>query len=194
LLTELNLFNYDSFIGGWFLENENLCDRIIETFENNKHLSFEGCFGPESVINYKVKKDKELYLNIDENIYKEYSIELQKVCDEYIKKYYYSNNNSAWRIIDVIKIQKYEPHEGYYAWHCERGCKQGLMGSRHLTFLTYLNDVKDEGETEFFYQNIKVKPKKGLTLIWPTDWTHTHRGLTSRTENKYIVTGWYNYI
>jgi hypothetical protein len=67
------------------------------------------------------------------------------------------------------------------------------MKSRHLVFMTYLNDVTDGGETEFFYQKLKVKPEKGLTLIWGADWTFTHRGITSPTQTKYIVTGWFNY-
>ena len=59
--------------------------------------------------------------------------------------------------------------------------------------MTYLNDVTDGGETEFMYQKLKIKPKKGLTLIWPADWTHTHRGIPSMTQVKYIATGWYCY-
>jgi hypothetical protein len=42
--------------------------------------------------------------------------------------------------------------------------------------MTYLNDVTDGGETGFFYQDVKIKPQKGLTLIWPAIWTHTHKG------------------
>ena len=56
-----------------------------------------------------------------------------------------------------------------------------------------MNDVTDGGETEFFFQNIKVKPEKGKTLIWPTDFTHMHRGITSHSQDKYIATGWFNY-
>jgi hypothetical protein len=60
--------------------------------------------------------------------------------------------------------------------------------------MTYLNDITDEGETEFFHQQIKIQPRKGLTLIWPADWTYTHRGITSPTQDKYIITGWFNYV
>jgi hypothetical protein len=60
--------------------------------------------------------------------------------------------------------------------------------------MTYLNDVDEAGETEFLYQEIKFKPKKGLTLIWPADWTHTHRGIPSLSEEKYIITGWFNFV
>ena len=57
--------------------------------------------------------------------------------------------------------------------------------------MTYLNDVNKGGETEFVYQKLKVKPEIGLTLIWGSDWTFTHRGIASPKETKYITTGWY---
>ena len=60
--------------------------------------------------------------------------------------------------------------------------------------MTYLNDVKDGGETEFHYQKIKTKAEKGLTIIFGSDWNFFHRGITSKTETKYIATGWYSYI
>ena len=57
--------------------------------------------------------------------------------------------------------------------------------------MTYLNNVPDGG-TEFLYQKITTPAKKGLTLIWPSDWTHTHRGQISNEHEKYIATGWYS--
>jgi hypothetical protein len=60
--------------------------------------------------------------------------------------------------------------------------------------MTYLNDVTDGGETEWEYQKIKIKPEKGLTVIWSADYTFSHRGITSLTQTKYITTGWYGYI
>jgi len=38
-----------------------------------------------------------------------------------------------------------------------------------------------------------VQPRKGLTLIWPADWTHHHRGVVSPTQEKYIITGWFSF-
>ena len=48
--------------------------------------------------------------------------------------------------------------------------------------------------TEFQYQKLKVKPVKGKMVIWPTDFTHFHRGITSPTQDKYIATGWLNFF
>ncbi len=44
----------------------------------------------------------------------------------------------------------------------------------------------------FFHQSLKIKPEKGLTLIWPSDWTFTHKGLPSK-EGKMIATGWFHF-
>ena len=49
-------------------------------------------------------------------------------------------------------------------------------------------------QTEWYYQKKKIQPKKGLSVIWPPDFTHTHRGIPSPTQEKYIVTGWWNFI
>ena len=56
--------------------------------------------------------------------------------------------------------------------------------------MTYLNNVEDKGQTEFYYQKLNVKPEKGLTLIWPAEWTHTHRGNKVIKGTKYMITGW----
>ena len=59
--------------------------------------------------------------------------------------------------------------------------------------MTYLNDVTDAGGTEFYHQKVTVTPVKGLTLVWPADWTFTHRGVPSPTQEKRIMTGWFNF-
>ena len=60
--------------------------------------------------------------------------------------------------------------------------------------MTYLNDIDDGGGTEFKLQEMKVKAEKGKTIIWPSDWTHTHRGIVSPSKEKYIVTGWWSFM
>ena len=59
--------------------------------------------------------------------------------------------------------------------------------------MTYLNTVPDGG-TEFVYQNKVIQAVKSKTLIWPADWTHTHRSQISSTTEKYIITGWINTV
>ena len=55
--------------------------------------------------------------------------------------------------------------------------------------MTFLTDNPDGG-TEFIYQDKYIPAEKGKTLIWPSDWTHTHRGKVDTTKEKMIITGW----
>ena len=191
---ELTLNASNSFIGSWFIDDVSLCDELIEYFENSTNK------GPGYVVNDQgsridksVKDSIDLNLNPNEEIVVRYANQLQAVLNEYIIKYPYSNKTAPFRI-ESATLQKYNPEGGFFQWHAERTSASPPSVFRHLVFMTYLNDVNDAGETEFFHQNLKVKPQKGLTLIWPADWTHTHRGITSMTETKYIVTGWYIFI
>jgi hypothetical protein len=122
-----------------------------------------------------------------------YLDDLRQVCERYVEKFQGSATVDGWGITENINIQRYAPGGGYKLWHCERWGKTMPAAARHLVFMTYLNDVSDGGGTEFLYQNVCVQPRKGLTLIWPSDWTHYHRGVVSPTEEKFIITGWFSF-
>jgi hypothetical protein len=54
------------------------------------------------------------------------------------------------RVSDTgYQIQKYFKNDGFYIWH-QDFCINSIKSSRILTFLFYLNDVEEGGET-FFY-------------------------------------------
>jgi hypothetical protein len=180
------------FIHQQYIEDVSLCDRIIAFHQMNPY-KFQGQMGDG--VNLSAKKSTDLQLNSNGSLYCEYLAQIKPITDAYINKFEYCNTTgNAWSITGDTNIQHYQPSEAFYAWHCERGLSKAPNSTRHLVFMTYLNDVNDEGETEFFYQKVKIKPRKGLTVIWPVDWTHTHRGIPSKTEEKYIITGWYNFV
>ena len=118
----------------------------------------------------------------------------RKLLFGYMREYNtaYDNPLAELTIVDGFNIQHYKPGEGYLNWHSERSVH--LTHQRALTFMTYLNDVEDGGGTEFKYQGLRHNAKKGKTLIWPSDFTHTHRGQKSETQEKYITTGWFNHV
>ena len=176
----------DNFICGWYLEDTSICDKLIEW---HKVTPDKGSFADKDI-----KDSIDCRLQDNMQLTEEYVPLLQSCLLEYIKKYKWCDKYSPFTITDGINIQYYKPTAGYHAWHTERYMANYPAVSRHLVFMTYLNDVDDGGETEFYHQQLKVKPEKGLTLIWPADWTFTHRGITSLTEEKYIVTGWYIFI
>lgn len=91
--------------------------------------------------------------------------------------------------IQDTKIQKTVPGQGYHVWHHEHGTS-GRAPRRLLAFSLYLNDVAEGGETEFLYQKVRFKPIAGQMLIWPSYFTHAHRGNQPLSGEKYIITGW----
>lgn len=170
-----------------------LCDKLIEFYENSPIKNQGKIYNQgESLVCLEIKNSTDVPLTNNE-LLSQYFIELNNCVSEYIKKYFYAAYYGKWTITEEINIQKYLPKQGFFQWHTERTMAISPNNNRHLVFMTYLNDVNDGGETEFYYQNVKVKPQKGKTLIWPADWTHTHRGITSLTQEKYIATGWFNY-
>jgi len=182
---------YDSFVGGWFID-KNICDDLINYFNINKHLTEPGRIAYQKV-------DKDIKDSIDIGIephrydypFYNYVNSLGFCLKSYVEKYNFANMQDVFGLRTIWNLQYYKPNAGFKAWHYER---QTINSSRRvLTFMTYLNDVKDGG-TEFFYQKLKTPAKKGLTLIWPSDFTHTHRGIISKTSEKYIATGWYEYL
>ena len=78
-------------------------------------------------------------------------------------------------------------------------------GPRTFTFLVYLNDVEEGGETKFFHLDLKsksisVKPKRGRAIFWPNtfndapfekDERTAHEALKVLKGEKYILQTWF---
>lgn len=95
-----------------------------------------------------------------------------------------------------VNAQKYERSTGGYPhWHSEVYPEADDNEALHrvLLFMYYLNDVHDGGETEFFYQQKRIEPRAGRMVIAPAYFTHTHRGNSPRSDDKYILTSWVLY-
>ena len=194
---KLHDFSDESFINGCYMP-DHICDDLVKYFDENPDRYYKGRvygIGDNTQYNTDFKASTQItfYINQDEEdakIMSEYIMNLNLCIREYEYKYERVKLLATYAITEGIQIQKYEPSEGYKAWHCERyGIAQQ---TRCFAFMTYLNDVSDGG-TEFMHQKLTSPAIKGLTLIWPSDWTHTHRGQISPTHKKIIITGWLNY-
>lgn len=178
-----------NFIAGWFTEDTSVCDEIIEYHKNNPLVYKGGTAGgviPEI-------KDSTDCVFADEDLKKKYFAKcLLPAARLYVEKYPHCREYGTWGIKEAFGIQHYAPGGAYHAWHTERATGVMPNAARHLVFMTYLNDVTDDGQTEWLYQELKVQPQKGLTVIWPADWTFTHRGIPSPTQDKWVTTGWFS--
>tara|TARA_B100001094_G_scaffold288336_1_gene304495 strand:- start:88 stop:696 length:609 start_codon:yes stop_codon:yes gene_type:complete len=190
-------FPKESLIGGWYIP-EKICDDLITYYEDNTNLAHSG---QKIEKNSNVEIVNDMRMPLDKSnphiSFRNYVMSLQEVLNNYTLKYDDSQRLPVYELEQHTNLQKYEPGQGYKVWHFEDDGKilNTALGNarRLLVFMTYLNDV-DDGGTEFKYQNIITPAKKGLTLIWPAPWTHTHRGQISNTKTKYITTGWFSYM
>lgn len=182
-----------TYIGGWYIP-EKVCDDLLLWRKKHKHREYTGkFFDKDYKENLSVKESVDIEITPNElvknKLIKPYGDYLQECLEEYIKLYPDSNNIEQYTIYESFILQHYPVGGGYKKWHCEnaqKGC------NRVLVYMTYLNDVSDGG-THFRMNNITTPAEKGLTLIWPSYWPWHHKGQISKTCEKDIITGWYEY-
>jgi hypothetical protein len=82
-------------------------------------------------------------------------------------------------------IERIEPGPGY-GYHV--GGDPGRGERPFLTGLLYLRDGPAGGQTEFPFQRLRVPPRAGTMLLFPTFWTHLHRRVSPRVGSQYSLT------
>lgn len=170
------------------------CERFIKTIDN--YLSNSN---PNTVLHGAMQFPTNELGRLDYAIHG--MVELpdeSKVINNYLQQCiaHYANEYFIVRQLPIesrdVKFQKTPPRGGYHNWHCEQGDIQ--TSDRVLAWMVYLNDIpENEGETEFIWQKLRVNPEAGKFLIWPAQYTHTHRGNPVYSCDKYIVTGWFTF-
>ena len=182
-----------NFIGSWNIENDKLCNEIIQFFEENKSMQRVGITA--TGYDPKLKKTTDMVIQPSDLKNKKYSLfnsyfNLLKDCFlDYRNQYPFLKHKFFSRThIGNFNVQKYNSGDHFSHLHSERVSLDSLH--RLFAWMTYLNNVDDSGTTNFEYYDIKVKPEIGKTLIWPAEWTHAHTGSILKSGTKYIITGW----
>ena len=165
-----------------------LCRQMIERFEAAAEEQYEGRIGQTIFKDSSVKKSTDLVVSgkahwkdIDRALFQSLATALREFRE--IFTYF----KGPFKDLGYA-IQRTKPGQ-YYHWHIDGGSHQ--FSQRQLVAVWYLNDVEGPGgETEFLFQNIKIRPKQGKLLLFPPFWTHEHRGVTLQAGIKYIATTW----
>jgi len=180
-------------IGAWIMPHD-IIDDICDYWNNptNGEIKSKGRYGKQKISpNTKDSIDLSISPNNFDKPWDTYRKYLQDCVDDYLLQYPDANKVQMFGIREVYNIQWYPKGGGYKIWHHEN------LGNyndahRHLVFMTYCNDLPNAG-THFKYQNITTPSIKGLTLIWPAAFTHTHKGQITEEHEKMIVTGWFSF-
>jgi hypothetical protein len=193
---------------------KSICDKIINYFENNTEYQYEGLTHKGLDQNIKTATNMLIPENDDINNTNIYWKEISKILDDELTKHLkiynikindkpnFSSKNNYGKIFEHLPqtltrfqpymIQSYEPSKGRYVYHSDDAINLKLLAKRELTYIWYLNDVEDGGETEFFGDNKTkiIKPKCGKLCLFPAHWTFPHRAKIAFSSKKHIVTGW----
>lgn len=179
----------ESFIQTYKL-NSKICDNMVKYFWDNKKRHVD--------IATRYKKSTDLYLNLmgdAETIpcVKDYQNHLGACLADYTEKYGMILELCPIGVTEDFNLQYYKKGEGFKTEHCERPGMLNQTIKRVLVFMTYLNTVPSGG-TKFKYYNHTESAVKGKTIIWPSDWTHTHASQVTKKHEKIIATGWISHI
>ena len=165
-----------------------LCDDMIQRFEAQTDEQYQGRIGQTASQDNSIKKTTDLVVSgkdhwkdVDNNLFRSMGIAIKEFREAY--PYFKGPFKDMG-----YGIQRYNPGE-YYHWHIDGGSHD--FSQRQLVAIWYLNDVPGPGgETEFLFQNVKIKPEKGKLVLFPPFWTHEHRAVTLNEGVKYIATTW----
>lgn len=93
---------------------------------------------------------------------------------------------------DIDQLQ----HEGYsmlryqggqeYQAHYDGSTSTG----RSVSAIVYLNDDYEGGEVEFVNFGLKIKPKAGMLLLFPSNYAYTHIAHPVTSGTKYAIVTW----
>jgi 2OG-Fe(II) oxygenase superfamily len=135
------------------------CDYLINNYKDkldttpsNTHLGYE-------YIDYDCKND-------------EFMMDLTRiVTDKYSDTFPWITTTQTLWGIGEWRIKRFPPGNSFGVWHCEQNIP---YERRVMCMIVYLTD--NNCGTEFMATNEIVESKRGRVVIFPTQWTHAHRG------------------
>ena len=165
------------------------CHEMIQQFEANPDQQVEGRIGQDARSEQSIKRSTDLRISGRPD-WAQHDARLKQSLGEAlgliagIHPFFQVN-----RLHDIgYNLQRTEPG-GFYHWHLDSG--PGDFARRQLVALWYLNDAPAAGgDTEFYFQQVSIRPRTGMLLLFPPFWTHLHRGAEVLSGVKYIATTW----
>jgi hypothetical protein len=186
--------------------SKSLCDKIIELY-NLDDKKYDGI--TKTGVDKNVKDTRDLiitndieWIKIKRALQKELIDNLKNYIEKLDDKHDYLNENqntdsifinfidfSYLSEVNTFMIQKYNKNIGKFVYHNDYHIDFEERKHRIITFLWYLNDVYEGGET-VFSGKYAVKPTTGKLVLFPATWSYPHCGKVPISNDKYILTGW----
>ena len=165
-----------------------LCENIILRFEQHSEDQYQGKIGQQADEDVNIKRSTDIVVSgkphwqdVDRDLFQSLGVAVREFRNQFT---YFKGPFKDMG----YGIQRTEPGE-FYHWHIDGGSHE--FSHRQLVAIWYLNDVAGPGgETEFLFQDVKIKPQQGKLILFPPFWTHEHRGVELQSGVKYLATTW----
>lgn len=116
-----------------------------------------------------------------QSIHNQFKLLIDAACVPYCNKYRIEEN----LVHEPYSMLKYSNGEEYVA-HYDGNVKSG----RTLSVLAYLNDDYEGGELEFPNHGVKIKPQKGMLIVFPSNFSYAHIAHPVTLGTKYALVTW----
>lgn len=171
---------YDKALGS------NICNEVIKIFDSNAD-------NHERVDNNKKPSFTQFNLTENRSVYESIHNTLIHCTFEYKKKYYAHVDSRVFpenHAFEQFRIKKYNS-DGNDMFDTHVDVQDHASARRFLSFMWYLNDVDDGGETVF--SDLTIKPTQGKLVIFPPLWMFPHKGNPPISGSKYIISTYLHY-
>ena len=160
------------------------CEEDVEPTSYSIHKSFVGADISKTlgiVINEENKKWIDIFDILHESVNKNLKLysQVTNISKSKFKNIYFPYAH----VQKILTGGFYKPHIDNFT------SSNGQENERIMTFIWYLNDVRNGGETHFLQTELKIKPKSGRLVMFPSNEPFFHEGLYTQ-ENKYIISTW----
>lgn len=164
--------------------SDDFCDCLITLFESKQQTG----------IDQPWRRCKN-FTELDKTeMWPEFKNQMKKVLQQYIDD---TKCNVLYHVkyIEAPNIFRYDSDSSkpnFFADHSDNWSLE--TATRQVSIICYLNNVPEDGggETEFTLLKKKIHPKKGRVLVFPSFYTHIHRGNEMTLGTKYIVVSWFH--
>tara|TARA_Y100000766_G_C18908124_1_gene606927 strand:- start:475 stop:1179 length:705 start_codon:yes stop_codon:yes gene_type:complete len=190
-----------SFICAWKPNSDEFLEGVIKIFDNNP-LNHQK-IGVSEIASTKSKTNKKMVsglianFDLNNNKVSKSEYECLSIYTNFLDNCFKSYAN-RWEFSDYDLIGLSPPNvqivnlknidKNNLAFNYMK--REGKFIQTSFSYITILSNPSNLSKIEFYYQGISIKAVKGLTLIWPSDWTHSNRIYGSKDNNDfYFITG-----
>ena len=166
--------------------DQDVCNSLIHIFDSNeeKHEKID-----------QQKKPTFTQFNLTENSadFNEVHTLLIKKTIQYRNEYYKFIDKRVFpeaHAFEQFRIKKYDPN-GKDMFDTHVDVQDHASARRFLSFMWYLNDVPEGGNTVF--NDLTIKPERGKLVVFPPLWLFPHRGEPVLECPKYILSTYLHY-